>query len=178
MQSCTNWTNTVKRAAAAFYGTWLFQRLSSRTTPRGSQSQRWTLGEGMTRRSKFALYGFYFIAECVYTAFQVKVFIRTFSSLHGIHAVVFPSFLRLDCSSWYVTECDHRAQIKRPDNAPPSVSLSLSLSREQHISSIHKKKKQATIDPLSQTIIHVSTAITKIHNVKCTKHAHCRVYSI
>lgn len=58
------------------------------------------------------------------------------------------------------------------------LPLFLSLSREQHISSIHKKKKQATIDPLSQTIIHVSTAITKIHNVKCTKHAHCRVYSI
>lgn len=128
----------------------------------------------------------FFIAECVYTAFQVKVYVTmtSCSTHYMIFMWCFPGLFHCErsgdfswdfnhpdcptiCSSSYKVQRDHKVQSKRPDISATTTSFISFL----FLITIHII---ASFDPFSQTIIQVSTEITKIiQNTNRTKHAHC-----
>jgi len=130
--------------------------------------------------------GFFYCRMCIHSISSESVCNHDFmfNSLHDIYAVMFPRFValweerRLQLGLQFIqtvpqpvqvhTKCDHRVQSKRPDISAITTSF---LSFLFFLITIHII---ASFDLFSQTIIQVSTEITKIiQNTNRTKHAHC-----
>lgn len=133
-------------SSSAFYGTWLFQRLSSR--PRGSQSLRWTLGEGMTRRSKFALYGFYlfYCRMCIHGISSESVYknvqLTTWHSCSGVSQFLASRLFKLVRDMSVTTELKSNVQIML---LSLFLSLSLSAGSNTFLQSTERKNKPQLI---------------------------------
>lgn len=135
-------------SSSTFYGTWLFQRLSSRTAPRGSQSLRWTLGEGMTRRCKLALYGFYFFycRMCIHGISSESVYknvqLTTWHSCSGVSQFLASRLFKLVRDMSVTTELKSNVQIMLPSLF---LSLSLSAGSNTFLQSTERKNKPQLI---------------------------------